>query len=51
MFDTIADLSVKCTTRHCKVGIFIRNHKAYCHVSLDYWQSSLGNITFTSSSI
>jgi len=27
--DTIADLSVKCTARHCKVGIFIRNHKVY----------------------
>jgi len=25
-YDAIADLSVKCTARHCKVGIFIRNH-------------------------
>jgi len=21
---------------HCKVGIFIRNHKAYYHIFLDY---------------
>jgi len=26
LYDTIADLNVKCATRHCKVGIFIRNH-------------------------
>jgi len=25
-FDTIADLSVKCTARHYKIGSFIRNH-------------------------
>jgi len=25
-YDTTADLSVKCTARHCKVGIFIANH-------------------------
>jgi len=31
----IADLSVKCTGRRCKVGIFIRNHKAYYQVLLD----------------
>jgi len=33
--DTIADISVKCTARHCKVGILIRNHKAYYQVLLD----------------
>jgi len=33
--DTIADLSVKCTARHCKVEIFIRNHMAYYDVLLD----------------
>jgi len=26
MYDTIADLSVKCTARHCEVWIFIINH-------------------------
>jgi len=33
--DTIADFSVKCTARHCKVGIFIRNCKAYYQVLVD----------------
>jgi len=28
IYDSIADLSVKCTARHCKVGIFIRNYYA-----------------------
>jgi len=32
--DKIADLSVKCTERHCKVEIFIRNHKACYQVLL-----------------
>jgi len=27
--DAVADLSVKCTARHCKEGIFIRNHLVY----------------------
>jgi len=26
---------VKCTARHCKVGNYIRNHKAYYQVFLD----------------
>jgi len=33
--DTIADWSVKCTARHCKAGIFIRNNKVYYQALVD----------------